>query len=170
MLTLVSYCLSASSKTSLFWTLITSLIYRVYALSSYVSPAGILELFVLIIFPSVYTTVSGYAPNGVDTAACICSAYSCREDKTRLAGLLHPAKIPPAAPAASRHKQNFLNPFIIPHTPQAFYRNQPPNHPHRLFHKDKPKSSDSGEAFFVKHPRRNRHRLFAEISRSQVTR
>ena len=77
---------------------------------------------------------------------------------------------PPAAPAASRHKQNFLNPFIIPHTPQAFYRNQPPNHPHRLFHKDKPKSSDSGEAFFVKHPRRNRHRLFAEISRSQVTR
>ena len=35
MLTLVSYCLSASSKTSLFWTLITSLIYRVYALSSY---------------------------------------------------------------------------------------------------------------------------------------
>ena len=122
MLTLVSYCLSVSSKTSLFWTLITSLIYRVYALSSYVSPAGILELFVLIIFPSVYTTVSGYAPNGVDTAACICSAYSCREDKTRLAGLLHPAKIPPAAPAASRHKQNFLNPFIIPHTPK-------PSHP-----------------------------------------
>ena len=100
-----------------------------------------------------------HAPNGVDTAACICSAYSCREDKTRLAGLLHPAKIPPAAPAASRHKQNFLNPFIIPHTPKLSHLLQKALPRHSLtsyfteisrqtvhtqaFCRDKPKSSNT---------------------------